>query len=133
MNRIESIYVVLNRLRGLPMWSAGWAGPIAWFQFGGPVGRASRRGGQRSVGQYALHLSCPWRWCAPSGYVRADERSPPSSLQALGESAACLAGVEADFRGALILSFDSGDTLGIDDVTEGGEMNDARHSVGCAL
>ena len=64
------------------MWQAGWAGDIAWFQFGAVVKRSGGRGGQRNVGEYALHVSCPWRWVASSGFLRADDTSPGAALQA---------------------------------------------------
>ncbi len=99
------------------MWAAGWAGPIAWFQFGSQMRRPRRDGGHRIVGEYTLHISCAWQWRASSGYVRADENSPPEALWDLSESTPRLVRSEFDFRECLVLKFDNGDTLTIEDVT----------------
>lgn len=100
------------------MWEAGWAGDIAWFQFGAAVTRPDRHGTPRTVGEYALHISCPWRWLADSGFPRADETSPPASLQALGESRSRLTQVDVDTTGHLVLHFHNGDSLVLDNAPQ---------------
>ena len=118
MTSAEPIQVALDSLRHLPMWDAGWAGDIAWFAFGAQVQRPDRRGGQRVVGEYALHISCPWRWCAVSGFVRADETSDSAALHALGQPTTHFVSGGRDSGGPLILRFGNGDTLEIADPGE---------------
>ena len=93
------------------MWDAGWAGDIAWFQFGEAVARRDRASKERAVGQYAVHISCAWRWLAASGFVRAEDTSPSPLLHALGELRARVAGATVAGDGELALRFDNGDTL----------------------
>ena len=53
----------LSVLNGLPMWAAGRAGPLLWLHFGGThefVDRY-RANEAKTVGDYALHIDCPWR------------------------------------------------------------------------
>jgi hypothetical protein len=100
------------------MWDAGWAGDIAWFQFGAQIKRPDRRGRDRLVGEYALHLSCPWRWSTSSGFVRADETSDRAALHSLGDPTPCFVDAARGPDGVLILRFENGDTLAIDDVGE---------------
>ena len=51
----------LRVLQGLPMWAAGrTAVSLLWLHFGGVHDFVDRRG-PKTVGDYALHLDCPWR------------------------------------------------------------------------
>jgi len=121
----DVLRIPLQRLSGLLMREAGWAGDIAWFQFGGPITVSRPRlGGDRDVGEYALHLSCPWRWVASSGFVRADENSPDSSLEALGAIEARYVDAELTGDGNLALHFDSGDVLTVEGVPGDGAASD---------
>lgn len=121
----DILMVSLDRLRGLVMWDAGWAGDIAWFQFGGPITVSRPRfGGHRDVGDYALHLSCPWRWVASSGFVRADENSPDSNLEALGAIKARYANAELTADATLALHFDNGEVLTVEGVPGDGAASD---------
>ncbi len=124
----DAIRTPLSNLKGLRMWAAGWAGDIAWFQFGGPVQRPEARGpGTREVGEYALHLSCPWRWVTSSGFVRADEHSDRSALGALDSLQATYVDAELAADGELILRLDIGDALAI----EGMPSSAATHKSEC--
>ena len=114
MKPTPEIAVALAPLFGLPMWEAGFAGDIAWFQFGAAVTRPDYHGGTRVVGQYALHLSCPWRWVASSGLVRADETSSHETLQTLGKDRPCLNRADVADDGTIALRFGNGDLLLVD-------------------
>jgi len=48
-------------LIGKPLWECNRAGDMAMFQFGARRMMPSPRGVMREVGEYALHLQCPWR------------------------------------------------------------------------
>lgn len=117
---VDYLPAVQQHLDHLPMWEAGWAGDIAWFQFGKQVRRPDRKGGQRVVGEYALHISCAWSWRSSSGFVRADENSDRDALRRLGDLAPKVVGAPQGANGALQLSFDNGDRLAIDEVIEAG-------------
>ncbi len=72
--------LILERLAplvGLPLSIARRAADMAVFHFG-RVTRLARG----SVGQYALHIQCPWRLGGPEGIItgRADYWQPPGNL-----------------------------------------------------
>ena len=51
----------LRVLQGLPMWAAGrTAVSLLWLHFGG-IHDVVDRSGPKTVGDYALHIDCPWR------------------------------------------------------------------------
>jgi len=102
----------------LPMLRAGWAGDVAWFSFGGPVRRPSHRGGERLVGEYALHLGSGWRWITDSGLVRADENSSRDELAVLGRDGPRLDTITAFGNGGLTLRFVSGEQLEVSGESE---------------
>jgi hypothetical protein len=111
----------LKVLVDLPMWHAGFAGSTAWFQFGAAVVRPDHHGGERTVGEYALHLSGRWQWIAPSGFVRADDESAQEALATLGTGHPCVGEFEVMQTGELILQFTDGDALHVyvgDDATD---------------
>jgi hypothetical protein len=56
----------LEQLVGLPLSIARDAAAMKNFQFGGIRPHPSGKG---TVGQYALHLQCPWRIIATDGIV----------------------------------------------------------------
>lgn len=118
MNTFQRIQAALASLRGLPMSAAGWAGDIAWFAFGAPVTRLDRGGRLRTVGEYSLHLSCPWRWLTSSGFQRADDTSPPSALHDLTKTAPRYEGVELTDSEHLTFRFDNGDVLIVEGVPD---------------
>ncbi len=69
----EVIKSALAPLVGLPLWSAGRAADLQWFQFGeqhvvvAQLGKA--KGSERTVGDYSLHVQCAWRIAGPAGVV----------------------------------------------------------------
>ena len=111
-SRALSVRGALRPLIDKLMWDAGWAGDIAWFQFGPRFTAWDRQGRSREVGEYALHISCAWIWKTETGYVRADEDSP--DLSALGALSALVETVGADASGGLELRFSNGDCLRVD-------------------
>jgi hypothetical protein len=66
-NRIptrQQVIVALSQIIGLPLTAARRAADMRTFQFGTlrPVDRGS-------VGDFALHVQCPWRIEGPDGIV----------------------------------------------------------------
>jgi hypothetical protein len=61
----------LAPLRGLPLRAAGAAADLLWLQFGAAhtvvAQFGPRRGQPRPVGEYALHLQCPWHLASHAG------------------------------------------------------------------
>jgi hypothetical protein len=51
----------LSALVALPLWALGRAADLAWFEFGGRRTVLSHLGREKLVGDYALHIQCPWR------------------------------------------------------------------------
>lgn len=52
---------VLSCLVGLPLESAGRAANIVWFGFGDLLTIKNRKGTERKVAEFALHVQCSWR------------------------------------------------------------------------
>lgn len=48
-------------LVGMPLWSLGRAVDLAWFEFGSRRTLKGWKGRETEVGDYALHVQCPWR------------------------------------------------------------------------
>ena len=48
-------------LVGLPLWSSGRAGDLQWFAFGDRRTVTTSNGKAKEVGEFALHVQCPWR------------------------------------------------------------------------
>lgn len=65
----EEIERALAPLIGRPFWDAGRAGAMLWFHFGERRIRPDDQLGRRVVGEFALHVSCPWRLIGPEGMV----------------------------------------------------------------
>lgn len=61
MNMKEDIQNAVRVLVGMPLWSLGRAADLAWFQFGGRRIVRGRQSKEKEVGDYALHVQCPWR------------------------------------------------------------------------
>jgi hypothetical protein len=57
-NKIQN---AVNVLVGLPMWSLGRAADLVWFEFGNRRTVKGYKGEEKEVGDYALHVQCPWR------------------------------------------------------------------------
>ena len=51
----------LSVLVGRSLWSSGRAADLEWFQFGQRRRVKNYRGESKEVGEYALHVQCPWR------------------------------------------------------------------------
>jgi hypothetical protein len=127
MNHPDYSGTIFALLRNRAMWAAGRAGDIAWFQFGGPVKNESAAGQPRDVGEYALHIMSAWTWRTAAGFLRADDTSEPSSLQSLADSKPCLASSRQGDSGTLLLVFDDGDLLTIEQPPEADIGDDAEH------
>lgn len=57
----DTIQNAVNVLVGLPMWSLGRATDLVWFEFGTRRTVKDHKGEDKEVGDYALHVQCPWR------------------------------------------------------------------------
>jgi len=57
----HSIQQALGVLVGLPLWAIGRAADLVWFEFGSQRTVKGRNGVEKTVGDYALHVQCPWR------------------------------------------------------------------------
>lgn len=70
----QQVIAALSQIIGLPLTEAGRAADMRTFEFG--TLRPGDRGG--SVGDFALHVQCPWRIERPDGIVtgRLDLREP---------------------------------------------------------
>lgn len=108
-----TIETALSPLQGLPLWSVGRAGSLAWLQFGARHMVADRRTGTKEVGDYALHVDCPWSWTTAWGDEIADHESTHSELTELDAVPAMCKAIEADAGGGLLLRFEDGSTLTI--------------------
>lgn len=75
--------VTLQALVGLPLWAVGRAGSLVWFQFGPRRTVTDRKGEQREVGAYALHVDCPWQLTDAAGAEHANEESDEWRFEAL--------------------------------------------------
>jgi hypothetical protein len=71
MNRAElkKVRKTLTTLVGLPLWAAGRAFTLEWFQFGDRITVQNHRGEPKEVGTYALHVDCAWRLIGPKGII----------------------------------------------------------------
>ncbi len=60
--------IFADKLRGLPLWDAGRAANLIWFEFGArKTVTKHTRNEQQVVGEWALHVQCAWRLTGPSG------------------------------------------------------------------
>jgi hypothetical protein len=57
----DQIELALNVLVGKSLWASHRAADMEMFQFGGRVAVTNHRGEPGEVGEYALHIQCPWR------------------------------------------------------------------------
>jgi hypothetical protein len=126
MDLPNSANQALHQLIGLPMWAAGLAGSMAWFQFGARVALKDRKGAERIVGEHALHLSCDWRWATTSGFCRADEESPREAVNALGDSNSRVQSAEVGTAGDVTLVFGDGELLTFNHDSGDGDDDDER-------
>ncbi|MGE0822973.1 MAG: hypothetical protein AB7G75_32205 [Candidatus Binatia bacterium] len=64
---------------GLPWWAIGRVVDLVWLQFGQRRRVRTSRGNSKVVGDWALHLQCPWRIGGPQGLIVAsDDRFYPA-------------------------------------------------------
>ena len=66
---IAAIESALARLRGLPLWSAGRAADMLWLALGARHKAPTKRSPDREVGDFALHVLCPWRISGSGGVI----------------------------------------------------------------
>jgi hypothetical protein len=57
----NAIQNAVGVLVGMPLWSLGRAADLAWFEFGSRRSVQGWKGKGKEVGDYALHIQCPWR------------------------------------------------------------------------
>lgn len=65
----DEIASALLPLVGLPLWGAGRVVDMEMFDFGGRHKQRNRKGEEVEVGDYALHIQCPWRIVGAAGIV----------------------------------------------------------------
>jgi hypothetical protein len=58
----EDYREVLRVMQGLRLVAVGAAGDMLWIHFGELRTVLTRNGGKKEVGEWALHLQCPWRF-----------------------------------------------------------------------
>lgn len=58
---LATIQKTLAPLAGLPLRCIGRAADLLWVHFGEMREVPDRKGGTRTVGEWALHVQCPWR------------------------------------------------------------------------
>ena len=102
----DTIQSRLSVLLHLPLWAVGRAGTLEWFHFGGHHAVPDRRIEIKDVGDFALHIDCPWLLLSsPFGGVIATDESSPQDLAEVGEMhLECVEVVVGD-RGAFELHF----------------------------
>ena len=69
----HQITEALSALIGLPLWGATRAANMSMFAFGERRSRLNRKGAEVEVGDYALHIQCPWRIVGPDDIVVGSE------------------------------------------------------------
>jgi hypothetical protein len=107
----EAVLQALSHLKGQPLWAVGRAGSLEWFQFGPRRVVPTLRGGTKEVGQFALHLDCPWRLTGPRGELLPDHQSEPEVLAGLTSPSLLVCGVRAEESGGFDLEFVGGRRL----------------------
>jgi len=65
----EEIAHALSALMNLPLWAANRAADMEMFQFGERRVWKDTKAIDREVGEYALHIQCPWRIVNSHGIV----------------------------------------------------------------
>ncbi len=83
----------LAPLVGLPLRCFGRAADLLWVHFGEFREIPDRKGGTRTVGEWALHVQCPWRITQPPSILiahgdcfHAADSDEPYDWDAVGES-----------------------------------------------
>ncbi len=109
----DAIEEALGRLNGFPLWKVGRAS-IVWFQFGSRRTVQTARGGAKDVGEFTLHLDCPWELIGPDGELLASDESEPEVLAGLAASPLLCSGIRAGVGGAFELVFAVGERLHVE-------------------
>lgn len=65
----QKIESALSVLIGLPLWGGHRAADLQVLKFGIRISTADRKGRPCEIGEYGLHLQCPWRISGPDGVV----------------------------------------------------------------
>lgn len=109
----KAIEGAIGRLRGLPLWRVGRSGMV-WFQFGERRIIPTARGRSKEVGEFALHLSCPWRLVGPDDELLAGDESAAEVLAGLA-SPPLLCSMARVLEGEdFELGFDGGERLHVE-------------------
>jgi hypothetical protein len=66
---IYAIEKALAPLRGLRLWAAGRAADMLWLEFGERLRAPTERDPEREVGEFAIHVMCPWRIAGSGGVI----------------------------------------------------------------
>jgi hypothetical protein len=69
----DRINEALSPLIGLQLWRARRVMNMEMFEFGARYTRLNRKGEEIDVGDFALHIQCPWRIVGPDGIVVGSE------------------------------------------------------------
>jgi hypothetical protein len=110
----HAITEALERLLNLPLWAIGRAGSLEWFQFGAKRMVSTFRGGTKEVGEFALHLDCPWRLLNSAGNTVASDESTTEVLTAAASPPLTCCGVVVESSGRFSFSFSSGEQLQVE-------------------
>lgn len=79
----DRIAKALSVLLGLPLWGATRALNMEMFAFGERRTRRNRKEEDVEVGEYMLHIQCPWRLVGPNGIiVGSEDRNYPEDENA---------------------------------------------------
>jgi hypothetical protein len=109
----EFVEDALAILQGVKLWGATRASEMQVFSFGGRIWRSNRRNQRVAVGEFALHLQCPWRLSRLSriligsdDWYRNREENPTNVLLKLIEDTPRVITIAADDFGGFHLEFD---------------------------
>jgi len=79
----DRINTALSPLIGLQLWGAARSANMEMFALGERVTRLDRKREDVEVGEYALHIQCPWRIIGPDGViVGSEDRNYPEDENA---------------------------------------------------
>ena len=69
----DDVSIALRQLLGLPLEDAGRSGDMNWFSFGSKRQVIDKAGLHKTVGDFALHITCSWRLIRNSRIVVASK------------------------------------------------------------
>jgi hypothetical protein len=104
----------LRPLTGFPLWALGRAASLVWFQFGDRRTVPSLRGGQKEVGEYALHLECPWQLVGPDRRAVVTDQSESELLVQVARQSLLCSGADGSDDGGIRLRFAGGWLLAVE-------------------